>query len=195
MRVELAQRRFTLTAATGDFAPFEVRAARLDKRDGSFVATLAVREGLDLATEIELRGAAYRAIRIPMLARPMRPGQVVVEDDIAWVETRAGALDSATVFESEGLIGRTPRTALRAGEPLRRTDLVLPVIVSRGDMVTMVLATPTMTLTAKGRATENGAEGQTIKVQNTRSKATVEAVVAGPNRVVVTSPSLAMHQP
>jgi flagella basal body P-ring formation protein FlgA len=42
-----------------------------------------------------------------------------------------------------------------------------------------------MTLTSKGRAMENGAKGQSIRVQNTQSKIVVEGEVVSPGTVRV----------
>jgi flagella basal body P-ring formation protein FlgA len=126
-----------------------------------------------------------------VLSRPFRHGQVISSDDITFKEQRAGSLDPNLMLDVDAIAGKTPRTSVRAGDPLRRADLIAPVVVAKGELVTMVLHTPQMTLTAQGRATENGADGQTIRVENTRSKTAIEATVIGPNRVSVHVPSLA----
>ena len=77
------------------------------------------------------------------------------------------------------------------GQPIREGDLRAPIVVARGSLVGMTLTTPNMVLTAQGRAIEDGAMGQVIKVMNTQSKTTVDAVVEGPGRVVVSAPGLA----
>jgi len=76
---------------------------------------------------------------------------------------------------------------LRAGQPIRNGDVRAPVVVAKGSLVTMILKTRNMILTSKGRAIENGAIGDTVKIMNTRSKTVIEAVVAGANRVTVNS--------
>ena len=52
----------------------------------------------------------------------------------------------------------------------------------------MVLQQKSMTLTAQGKALEAGTDGQVIRVVNTMSNRTVEAVVIGPNQVSVSKP-------
>jgi flagella basal body P-ring formation protein FlgA len=191
MQIELTNRRLSLDVATGAGAPFEVQSVNYDKRDGIFVATLALNMGADVAVPVEVRGTAFRTAKVPVLSRPFRHGQVIGDDDIAWKDLRAGTLDPNIMLDPEAIVGKTPRSAVRSGEVLRRADLMAPVVIAKGDLVTMVLTAPQMTLTAQGRATENGADGQTIKVENTRSKTLVEAVVVGPNRVAVHLQSLA----
>jgi flagella basal body P-ring formation protein FlgA len=191
MKIELLNRRLSLDAATGPGPAFEIQSLNYDKRDGAFVATLAVNAGTDATTPVEVRGVAFRTTRVPILTRPLHHTQVIGPEDIAWKDMRAGAVDPNLVVDLDAILGKTPRTSVRAGEPLRRAELMAPVVVGKGELVTMVLTAPQMTLTAQGRATENGADGQVIKVENTRSKMTVEAVVIGPNRVAVHLPSLA----
>jgi flagella basal body P-ring formation protein FlgA len=191
MKIELLNRRLSLDAATGPGSAFEIQSLSYDKRDGGFVATLAVDAGADATMPVEVRGVVFRTARVPVLARPLRHGQVIGPDDIAWKDTRASAVDPNLALDPDAIFGKTPRTSLRAGEPLRRAELMAPVVVAKGDLVTMVLTAPQMMLTAQGRAAENGADGQVIKVENTRSKTTVEAIVIGPNRVAVHLPSLA----
>jgi flagella basal body P-ring formation protein FlgA len=42
-----------------------------------------------------------------------------------------------------------------------------------------------MLITAKGKAMDKGAIGQSIRVQNTKNKLIVDAIVKGPDTVVV----------
>jgi flagella basal body P-ring formation protein FlgA len=61
------------------------------------------------------------------------------------------------------------------------------VLVARNSTVTIVLQTGYLRLTAQGKAIEDGAKGDTIRVTNLQSKKTIEAVVAGPDFVTVQS--------
>jgi flagella basal body P-ring formation protein FlgA len=58
-------------------------------------------------------------------------------------------------------------------------------MVSRNAPVTMTLETPFMTVTARGRALEDGAVGETVRVANLASGNEVLAVVSGRNAVRV----------
>ncbi len=193
MQVELANRRLTLKAAIGADAPFTLGPVRYDRHDGQMTARILLANGTDQPQPIELRGAVYRVIQAPVLARNLRHGQVVRQDDLTFVAMRADTLDPSVVVDPEAVLGKTPRSAVRAGTTLRRSAFVAPVIVAKGQLVIMTLTTPSLALTVKGRALENGADGQTIRVQNTRSHVTVEGVVTGAGRVVVNLPSLALR--
>src|SRR6185369_5285853 len=118
-------------AATGPGASFEIQTLNYDKRDGAFVATIAVNAGADITTPVEVRGLAVRTTRVPVLARALRNGQVIGADDIAWKDVRAAAIDPNFVTELDGILGKTPRSSLRQDEPLRRSELMAPLVVAR----------------------------------------------------------------
>jgi flagella basal body P-ring formation protein FlgA len=60
-----------------------------------------------------------------------------------------------------------------------------PDLIQRNDIVTLVYEVPGVVLTVRGRATEAGAEGDTISVLNEQSKRTVQGTIVGPGRVMV----------
>ncbi len=59
----------------------------------------------------------------------------------------------------------------------------------RRGLVTILYRHPRMTLTAKGRAMEDGSDGEVIRIANTKSNTVIEAVVVGAHTVAVTAPS------
>jgi flagella basal body P-ring formation protein FlgA len=59
------------------------------------------------------------------------------------------------------------------------------VLVAKGSTVTMTLEKPRMSLSVRGRALQDGARGDVVRVMNTNSNRIVEAVVVEPGLVVV----------
>jgi flagella basal body P-ring formation protein FlgA len=68
---------------------------------------------------------------------------------------------------------------------VRAGDIAEPIVVHKGDLVTVALNTPGMQLTAQGKAMEDGAMGASIRIANTQSNRVIDAVVAGPNQVMI----------
>ena len=89
------------------------------------------------------------------------------------------------LLDGSALDGKAARKALRAGVPLRESDLLRPVVVERASMVTIAYEVPGITLSLKGKAMEAGALGDAVSVQNLTSKRMIQAVVTGPGRVRV----------
>jgi flagella basal body P-ring formation protein FlgA len=78
---------------------------------------------------------------------------------------------------------------------LRASDVMPARLVTRGALVTLKIETPYMQLTAQGRALQDGAEGETVRVNNTQSNRMVEGTVTGPGVVLIhTAQKVALAQ-
>ena len=113
-------------------------------------------------------------------------GTVITEDHIKWIPVRASSIRSDTVLEASEMLGRTPKRGLRPDRPLRQSEIRRPVLVPKGSLVTMILRLPAMTLTARGKALQEGSLGDVIRIVNSQSNTVIEAVVSGSGRVSVT---------
>jgi flagellar basal body P-ring formation protein FlgA len=74
---------------------------------------------------------------------------------------------------------------LRPGVPILLSDLRRPMMVGRGSLVTMTLAGHNMRLTARGRALEDGAEGEPVRIANLQNGTVVRALVTAPGEVTI----------
>ena len=64
-------------------------------------------------------------------------------------------------------------------------DISRPKDIAKGQLVMMVLSTPSMRLTTKGKALESGATGDTIRISNSQTSTVIEGVITGPGQVRV----------
>ena len=93
------------------------------------------------------------------------------------------------IIPARGSSKRFPNKNIRmlAGKPLMNGDVRAPRLVTKGSLVTMVLKTPHMVLTSKGKALGHAAKGETVKVMNTQSKTVIEGEVTATGMVWVTA--------
>ena len=70
---------------------------------------------------------------------------------------------------------------------MKENDVQAPQVVSRGELVVMTFQRGALTLTAQGKALENGAKGDVIRIVNANSSRTLEARVTGDGEVQVES--------
>ncbi len=173
--------------ATGIQPTVAVHDLVLDPRVHRFTALIEVPAGSPSATRVRIEGRTFTNTRIPVLVRPMARGDTIGEHDIEWKEVREEGVRQDTIIEARQLLGMEPRYQIRAGVPLRLSELERPVVVARNANVTIVLRTPYMTLTALGQAKDDGGMGDIIKVTNLQTKQTVDARVDGPGTVTVTA--------
>lgn len=166
-----------------------VESLSVDPRSGRFTAMIAAPAGNADADRERVTGRLIRMVELPVLARPVAPGDVIAAQDIENLRLRAERVGADTITDRRELIGKTPRRALRAHEPLHAADVQAPIIVRKGDLVTIVLETPSLRLTTQGKALEDGAMGAAIRIANTKSNRVIDATVTGPNLAAVTPPA------
>lgn len=177
LTVEFAQALPALPASAFDAARVTVRA--FDPESGRFDALVETGAGAFVAT-----GRARSVVEVPVLARDVPPGGAIAAADIVLVDT-LDRPQAGTALRPEDLMGQAARRHLKAGRPVRLSDLQAPLAVRKGDMVTMIYEAPGVTLTAMGRAVAAGAVGDVIPVQNPQSMRTVEARVSAQGQVTV----------
>jgi flagellar basal body P-ring formation protein FlgA len=135
-------------------------------------------------------GRLRQQIEVPVLNRRLQAGEVITPADLQWVAVGDRGLPGNAVYDAQELIGRTPRRSLPAGAPLIAADLKRPTAVAKGALVTLILSTPNMRLTARGRAVDEGAIGDTIRVANAQSRTVVAGVVLANGQVAVDEASV-----
>jgi flagellar basal body P-ring formation protein FlgA len=168
-----------------------------DSRSGRFGATFDMPTGVGTHGTLHLSGHAAATATVVTLLRPVERGEVIRSSDVV-VERRPRAdVGRDLIKDADHAVGMAARSAMQPGRPLRIADLMKPEVVQRNETVTLVYQVPGITLTVRGKATEGGAEGDVISVLNEQSKRTVQGVVAGPGRVVISSgmPQLAANLP
>ena len=143
-----------------------------------------VRDGDVLATvPVTARTQARGSVLVAKQALPR--GAVLAPSDLEVVERDRRDVPDDALTAPEQAIGMTTKVALAAEAPLPRAAIVPPIVVKKGDLVTMIIDTGTMRLSATGEALEPGAVGAGIKVMNHTSKQTVAGRVAEHGVVVV----------
>ncbi len=164
-----------------------------DPRSGRVSAVIGAAGGTG-GKRVSVAGKIYRMAEAPVPSRRLGIGHIVRERDLEWITVRASALDRNVLVEEQLIVGQAVRRPLPEGRPIRTGDVEPPLLVQRKGMVTITLETPRMKLTAQGRALEDGALGDVVRVENIQSRRTIEATVMGPNAVVVMSAHAALLQ-
>jgi flagella basal body P-ring formation protein FlgA len=159
-----------------------------DPRSQRFDGTIDV-PGSSVARKKPLRiaGYLYETVEIPTVTRAFVRGETVRDEDIQMERVAKTEITSDVVRKSAAVVGRAARRDLRAGQPIRVSDLMKPELVGRGDTVTLTFDSPGVVLSVRVKALESGTEGDVIQVLNPQSKRTVQATVEGPGVVAVHS--------
>jgi flagella basal body P-ring formation protein FlgA len=130
-------------------------------------------------------GKALTVIEVPVLTRRIGRDEVIGQRDVAWVSRPVDAISANHIRDAAKLIGMAARRSIRPDRPVRETDVSAPVLVPRNSLVTLMVETERMRLTAQGRALQDGAKGEVVRVVNTKSNTTVSGVVVADGKVTV----------
>jgi flagella basal body P-ring formation protein FlgA len=173
------------------------RVARInfDARSGRFDAVLEVPTGAVNRGMLRLSGRAAATVEVVTVTRPIVSGTVIKAEDVQ-VERHSRAENSReNLADRSQVIGFAARSNLQPGRPLRAADLMKPEVIARNETVTIIYEVPGIVLTVRGKAVDGGAEGDVINVLNEQTKRTVQGVVVGPGRVIIStsSPKLAAN--
>jgi len=124
---------------------------------------------------------------VPVLARRLVAGTVIGKDDLDFVPVLEERLQPDMVTAAEQLIGQAVRRDTAEGNPLREREIMPPRLVTRGGLVTLKIETSNLLITAQGKALQDGAKGEVVRVTNVQSNRVVEGVVDGSGVVRILS--------
>ena len=116
------------------------------------------------------------------LVRGMQTKTEMLEADRQWLNPSA---EPATVAQAVGAI---VKGHVDAGRVVMAKDVEPPVIVHKGDLVSVDCIAGTVVVGATARAKENGCDGQVIEFQPMQSKKTFMARINGAGRAVLIAP-------
>jgi flagellar basal body P-ring formation protein FlgA len=128
-------------------------------------------------------------VRIVVPARDIARGQTIADSDLTYANVPGNALMSGTVTSFAAVKDMEARRMLHAGEVLRADDVRHPIVVTKGQTITMLFHAPGVELTAMGRAMGEGGVGDTVTVQNPSSFRMIIGVVSAPGTVIATGPA------
>lgn len=184
--ISITNSRANLAAPIDTRGSVEVISFDHDARSGLFRAQ--VRAWADGPVEL-ISGRAEAVIDLPVLTRPIARGEIITAGDIAWTRLPSSQARQALVMSEADLVGMAARRSLRADLPVREFDVEAPSVIERGEIVSLIFQSGTLTLAARARAMESAAEGDLIRFVNLQSNRTVEAIAEAPGRARVLGPN------
>jgi flagella basal body P-ring formation protein FlgA len=127
-------------------------------------------------------------VRVVVPAHDVARGDTLGESDLTYATVDGASLMAGVPTKMNEVIGQQARRTLSAGQPFRGEDVRHPVVVTKGQTITMQFSAPGVELTAMGRAMSEGGVGDTVTVQNPASFRMVSAIVVSPGTVRATGP-------
>jgi flagella basal body P-ring formation protein FlgA len=127
-------------------------------------------------------------VRIVVPAHDIARGDTIGEGDLTFATVDGAALMSGVPTRIDEVRGMQTRRMLAAGQAFRADDVRRPIVVTKGQTVTMQFILPGVELTAMGRAMSEGGVGDTVTIQNPVSYRMISATVVAPGTVRANGP-------
>ena len=170
---------------TGFSGALQPTIVRFDNRSGRFDITFEIgNETGAAAAKLRFTGTAIETVEAAVLARNVERNETLKLSDLL-VERRPKAEVGADAATRDRAVGMQSRRQLRAGQAIKNADLVKPDLVQRDQSVTLTYEAPGIYLTMRGKALENGTEGDVVSVMNLQSKRTLSGTVTGRGQVSI----------
>jgi flagella basal body P-ring formation protein FlgA len=167
---------------TGAMQPVSVW---FEPRNGRFDVSFEIANETNSArTKLRFTGIAIETVEAAVLARSVERNEVLKSSDVI-TERRPKAEVGGDAVARNRAVGMQMRKQLRAGQALRVADLAKPDLVQRDENITLIYESTGLYLTVRGKALENGTEGDTVNVLNMQSQRTVSGVVIGRRQVAI----------
>lgn len=141
--------------------------------------------GLLLALALLGAGPAEE-VPVAVLAHPVEKGARLEAGDFATEPRSAAAARGA--LAAEDAAGMEAARRLAAGAIVRRSDVMQPQLVRRGEPVTIRVVSGPLVITAAGRALGGGGRGEAVRVVTNTTSRTLDGIVEGSGTVRVAAP-------
>jgi flagella basal body P-ring formation protein FlgA len=109
--------------------------------------------------------------------KPLGRFEPIDRDDIQVKKMDLARVPSNVIVKIDEVLGKRTNRNIAANCILRNNLVEMPPLVKRGDLIEVVAESPTLKISVKAMAKENGRQGDRIKVVNLRSKKTIYALV------------------
>lgn len=124
-------------------------------------------------------------VQVPVLVAPVQTGDRIEDRDIVMKEVPAGTVFAGTVKDREVLLAMQAKRPLPADKPVNRLHVEPATDIARNSVVTLLYKRPGLELSGSGQALENGRIGDSIRVMNNGSRATLTGVVVDAGTVEI----------
>lgn len=152
----------------------------------NFQAIMAIANG-DKKTRLKvISGKIDPLSDVPTLAQAITPGDIIEESDISWQKLPTSRLSQNFILKQDDLIGKTAKNRiLQPGQPVNRFDVRAPIVIKRGDSVTVAYRTENMILTTTAIAEKDVATGEMARFKTTNNNKVIHARVIGPQKAEI----------
>ncbi len=130
---------------------------------------------------VPAQAKVYRSVAVA--SRTLQRGDVVIESDLTQDIRDVSEYRLGFALTPEAIVGKEIKFTVNKGEAFRNSVLDTPVVIKRGDAVTLVASAGEISVKTNCTAIADGRIGQQIRVKNNQSARIVNARVVEAGKV------------
>ena len=150
-------------------AKIMVSQMKINDEQGTFSANAEIFADGKHYGSTNLTGKFYVLGEAFVPAQEIAKGEEIAEDMLELVPVRLNRIKDTNVIAKEKLVGMEAKRSLKPGRLVNERDIGPKIIMKKGALVTSIYRSKGLQITAQAIAQEDGAKGQLIKVENTKS--------------------------
>jgi len=162
-----------------------VSAINFDPASNRFAAVLVAPADGPPVIQRNVFGTVFEMAQVPVPKHLISAGAIIAADDLEWQPVHLARLSGNSLTDAEQLVGRMAKRPLKAGQVLRTSDVAVSPIIRKNDLIRLVVRSGQMTLSVQGKALQDAAMGQTVRVINVNSNRQLSGTVVDAGTVAV----------
>jgi flagella basal body P-ring formation protein FlgA len=156
-----------------------------DKLMGQVGLNAFVRVNGKIERRVVLSGWVDRFEKVVCHRGSLDRNSILTEDDLTLEKRNVSRLPKNVIKTMAHVVGKRLRRPVKAGAALLANMVEQPPLIEKGDRVTVVAESPTLTVTVPGIAQGKGFAGEHIRVKNSMSKREVLGRILNASTVAV----------
>lgn len=158
---------------------------KLNDEQGKFTAQAEIFADGEAKASTQLIGKFYPLGEAWVPAEDIAKGEEITIDKLKKVTVRLGRIKDTMVVTEGKLIGQAAKKTLKVGKLINERDIGAVILVKKGAIVTSIYRSKGLQITAQAIALEDGAKGQVIELENTKSHKKISGKVINAETVEV----------
>lgn len=155
---------------------------RFNANTGQFAAHAILEDG----SSSVIQGLAVLTLEVPVPVRSLAPGDIVGPDDLRMERIHSGRISAFSATDPADLIGQEVKHMLQAGRPVMKQAVSPPVVIRRGQLVSLRFKDAELSISAPARSLADASVGAEVKVVNLASNLVIQGIALSNGMVEVT---------
>ena len=160
--------------------PKKIKAVELQGRIERYTNFQVICQARGTRHKVQVQLAVKMEQKVPVTNRRIISGETVAKEDFNFQWSAVSRIDDRLISKIDRLAGKTVRTTLLPGQPVRKSDVSTEYLIEAGDTVTLKFEKQGISVELAAEARQSGAKGDEIKIYSDETRRKYLGKVIGP---------------